>query len=382
MQSLDRVTVDSLLQEQQWPAISIYMPINRTGDQQDAIRFKNLLGQVERQLVEGGIRPADARKMLEDDQALADDTGFWKHAGADGLALFRNGQTEQHHLLPLTFQEMVQVGKRFLIKPLLPIFEDRRFQVLGLNRGSIRLYKGDRFHLEEIVLPAGVPKSMEEALKYDDPEQQLQFHSKTGAQGEKRGAIYHGQGVGIDEDKSNLERFFQAVDRVLAPRFEEERLPVILGGGDELQGVYRRITKSKNLLTKGICKNIQDFAKDDLHHQSWEIAQQYFRAAERETEEHYAEKRNAGLAVDELSEVVTAAFEGRVDALFAAVDKPIWGIFNGENLEAKILESNDAPAVDLVDEAVFWTLARGGRVLTRKRENMPGDSEVCALLRF
>ena len=52
---------------------------------------------------------------MEKELALSQDTDFWKHAGGDGLAVFLNGENTQRFVLPIKFQEMIQVGKRFLI---------------------------------------------------------------------------------------------------------------------------------------------------------------------------------------------------------------------------------------------------------------------------
>jgi hypothetical protein len=47
-----------------------------------------------------------------------------------------------------------------------------------------------------------VPTSIAEALKYDDPEKNLQFHTgTTGGGGGERSAMFHGQGAGNDEQE-------------------------------------------------------------------------------------------------------------------------------------------------------------------------------------
>lgn len=382
MQRPDESTLAYLLKEHGWPTISVYMPISKTGDQQDAIRFKNLLGEVESQLVEGGLRPVEAQKIVEKELALVQDVDFWKHAGGDGLAVFLGGDNTKRFVLPINFQEMIQVGKRFFIKPLIPLFEDREYLLLGLNRGAVRLFRGDRLGLTEIGLPDGVPDGLEEVLEHDDPEKQLQYHANSSAQGGKPAAMYHGQGVGIDEDESNLKRYCQALDRPLSTFFEAEKLPVILGASAELQGVYRQISKSNYLLSEGIDKNINDLSEEQRHLQSWEIAAEYYQREENEFEQGFVEKLGKGLAVDDLREVVEAAFYGRVDVLFAAIDQQVWGVFDNEKLEIMIVERNEAPTMDLIDEAVYWTLVKGGRVFLRQREAMVSDADVGALLRF
>jgi len=43
------------------------------------------------------------------------------------------------------------------------------------------------------------PRKIEDILKYDDPEKQLQYHTGTSSGKGKRSAIFHGHGVGTDD---------------------------------------------------------------------------------------------------------------------------------------------------------------------------------------
>jgi len=63
------------------------------------------------------------------------------------------------------------------------------------------------------------PQSLSEAFKYDDPEKQLQFHTRAPAAGGERAAMFHGHGVGKDDAKDNILRFFhQVVGMILFKR--------------------------------------------------------------------------------------------------------------------------------------------------------------------
>jgi hypothetical protein len=72
------------------------MPTVRAGDtQQNPIRFKNLLREAEKRLMEQGHlrqnRNGDAGDFLDPLRALTDDRDFWEHQ-QEGLALFRSSQ--------------------------------------------------------------------------------------------------------------------------------------------------------------------------------------------------------------------------------------------------------------------------------------------------
>jgi hypothetical protein len=63
---LSRDELRNLVNQPREIGISIYMPAHRTGDvKQDPIRLKNLLREGEKQLADNGLRPKDARQLLE-----------------------------------------------------------------------------------------------------------------------------------------------------------------------------------------------------------------------------------------------------------------------------------------------------------------------------
>ena len=121
MEILTREDVQMLLTGRGEPAISVFMPAMRRGKQQEQnrIRFKNLLGQVENQLVRRGIRTEEAPVLSPARRLLADES-FWIHQ-SDGLAVFLSPRFFRYYRLPYVFDETVVVGDRFYVKPLLPM---------------------------------------------------------------------------------------------------------------------------------------------------------------------------------------------------------------------------------------------------------------------
>lgn len=383
MEVIGKHEIESLLRVQEGPAVSIFQPVSRIGDQQDAIRYKNLLARAEEKLIEQGVRSAEARLLLEPEYTYVENPDYWMHLGADGLAVFRSKETSLRYQLPLSLQELVIVGQRFHIKPLLPMLDHERYLVLALSKKKLRLFDGNRYRLTEMKLPEDTPQSLAEALKYDDPERQLQYHTKTGSpSGGQRRAMFHGQGVGIDEEKENLERYFQAVDRSLFPLLEDSEFPVILAGTEELHSVYQRVTRSKTILPGGISGNVKDLTGEDFHRKAWAIAREYFAEGRREAERTYHENLTRGRAVNDLASVLEAAYNGRVDTLFVAENEQVWGIYHLVKHEVVLLDEQDPAAVDLLDQAVAWTFEKNGKIYVQKKEDMPEQNQICALLRY
>lgn len=107
--------------------------------------------------------------------------------------------------LPVKFEEIAVASNRFYIKPLLPVVSgEGEFYVLALSQDEVRFFHGARYTMSAVAL-LNVPTSLAEALRYDEFENQLQFHSATGqttvtgAPGGPPPSIFHGQGNAGDD---------------------------------------------------------------------------------------------------------------------------------------------------------------------------------------
>jgi hypothetical protein len=239
MDVVTREDLRQLVEMAQPPSVSIYQPTHRSGPdtrtyaQQDPIRLKNLLRHAEQRLIASGLRGRDAEDVLEPARRLLGDPVFWQYQ-ADGLAVFLTAGTVRTFRVPTRFDELAVVAPSVHLTPLLrSLTGDGVFYVLALSQKDVRLLAATRDHVDEVDVP-GAPRSLADALRHDDPERQLQFHTGTAPAGDRRGAMFHGHGTGVDDAKVNILRFFQQVDRAVTrvigdgsvpPRAGRRRLP-------------------------------------------------------------------------------------------------------------------------------------------------------------
>jgi hypothetical protein len=84
-------------------------------------------------LIHTRIRSSKALKLLQPAQELLNNNHFWLHQ-SNGLAIFGSTEIFRYYHLPLDFPELVIVGNRFHIKPLLPLLiSNGQFYVLALE---------------------------------------------------------------------------------------------------------------------------------------------------------------------------------------------------------------------------------------------------------
>ena len=113
--------------------------------------------------------------------------------------------------LPEEFGELVVVAGRFHVKPLPALLAaGHRFYVLALSQNQVRLLEETPHDVQEAEL-ADAPRSLGDALKYDDLEKELGLHV-AGRGGPGARVVFHGHGAGGEVDKALLERFLRQVD--------------------------------------------------------------------------------------------------------------------------------------------------------------------------
>jgi hypothetical protein len=193
----------------------------------------------------------EVQPLLEPFQALAGDHDFWNHT-LDGMAVLGAPGMFRVYRLQRPVAELVIVADTFHLKPLMRILQSAdRYQVLGLSRGAIKLFDGNRDALDQIELAQGVPQTITEALGEELTEPHLTVASYgMGAGGP---AMHHGHGARKDEIDSDAERFFRAVDRaILEHHSRPSGLPLLLAALPEHHHLFRQVSHNPFLMAEAI----------------------------------------------------------------------------------------------------------------------------------
>ena len=385
MNTAFREELEALTLRREGPCVSIYMPTHRAGMdvEQDPIRLSNLGRDVERALISQGMRSAEARQFLDPIRELERDSFFWRRQG-DGLALFLSPEFFRSYRLPIRFEELQVVGDRFHVKPLFPVMsDDGRFLVLALSQDQVRLLECTRHGVREMELE-GVPKNMDEALRFDDPEAQTRFHTITAAPNPTgRGSpMYHGQVVGIDDTKLNLWRYMLRINDGLHGYLQKENAPLVIAGVDYLLPIFKDANSYGHLFDAGITGNPERMSAQELRDEGWALVQPYFHRAQEEARGKFGELTGTGLTSDDIVEIVPAAYNGRVETLFVPRSGVKWGAFDPATNTATVHEEARQGDDDLFDIAAVQTFLHRGMVYAVSAEEVPGRGEIAATLRY
>ncbi len=388
MDRLSKNEIKTLLEMHEGPCVSIFLPTSRGGveSQQDELRLRHQIRDSENRLLLENLRSTEVEKLLDPFNALLDDGGFWLHT-VDGLAIFRTSEMFSYYRLPCSFKEQVVVSDHFYLKPLLPFLATGgRFYILAISQNAIRLLEGTRFSIHELELPETVPANLAEALKYEEAENEVSFYSSSSGalvgKGGRKAAIFYGQGVGHDDSKDHLLRYFQQIDRGLHALLRDESVPLVLAGVEYLFPIYRQANTYPYLLHQGVPGNPDKLSSDVLHEEAWAVVEPYFQRVQERTAAQYRDNIGTARTSNDIREIMPAAYYGQIGSLFVAIDQELWGNFDPTSNTIHVHKEARFRDDDLLDEAATQTILHGGSVYAVEQAKVPGESMLAAVFRY
>ncbi len=350
--------------------LSLYMPLHRTGREvrQAPILLKELRGRAAAGLEAKGCPPDLANTLLAPANQILEDTDLTVLQG-EGLAVLSARGYSASFLLPFAPPSMIEIGKRFLIDPLLPmLFEDGRFHVLSLSLNAVRLYQADRLRLREVALD-GMATNMREALQMEDEGETVGFHSASPPGGRDR--------------RRDILDFFRQIDRGLRARLGGSDQGLLLSGVESLLPLYREANTHPRLLDQAI-PGTPGAGKEasDLHAQAWKAYREARDGEKDQVLRLYRERLATPRALSGLRNVLPAAAQGRISHLFIRKGWRQWGRFETEEQRVSL---DDGPAdgnEDLANLACVHALLGGAKVYPIEGGELPEKAEVAALCRY
>ncbi|NEP19798.1 MAG: hypothetical protein F6J97_23415 [Leptolyngbya sp. SIO4C1] len=380
MAIFSKADLKELMEVREDICISIYLPTHRGGAEtrQDPIRLKNLTTQAASELSNAGLETDTIERILAPAKALLERNQFWQHQDS-GLALFLTDEQFYTYRLPLDFDEMVVVARRFHIKPLLPLLMNNgQYYILAVSQNQTRLFQATQHSIHSLELDE-LPSSLAEALRYDDPEKQLQYHSGNPGDGSP---VYHGQGVGTTDDKTDILRFLRTVDEGLQPLLHNSQAPLVFVGVDYLFPIYQEANSYNFLLEDAVATNPDNLSAQEIHQQTWPVVETYFAKAQRDAEAKYQNRIETNQTISELRDVLVAAHDGQIETLFVPLGEQIWGRFDAEQRQITRESASTADNDDLLNLAAIYTLFCDGQVFAIAPEQVPDQGSAAASLRF
>lgn len=360
--------------------ISLYQPTHRHGpeNQQDPIRFKNLIREIGESLNEKYDKK-QVEDLLKPFEALAADNEFWQHT-TDGMAVFATDSKCFVYRLQRPVEELAIVADSFHIKPLIRIFQSAdRYHLLGINRNEFALFEGDRYGFEKVELDSEIPQTAKEILG----EEYTEAYITAGGIGAGGSVMFHGHGSKKDEVDKDTDRFFRSVDRIVLENYSRPmELPLILVTLDENHTPFQNLSHNPFLQKEGIKANYDALTIDELKESAWEKIEPIYIEKTKTLVDEFENERAQDKGSDDINQVAKAATENRVSRLLIESDRIIPGKLNGETGELTLKELENPVVDDLLDDLAELVLKNMGEVVMLPKERMPTNTGVAATYRY
>jgi len=342
-------------------AVSVYLPLNpeqRDIRMQEA-RLREALRGIEQKLERRGLSEERRAPLLAPFREAFAGLDIAQHR-EPALAMFLGAEGLRSIPLPVEVPFRVTAGQYADIRPLLPILaQHRRFWLLAFSTGRTRLFAVTPFSCDEV--PLALEKSASEMVEPD-----------SGAERDEGFAA------------AALSDEIQRVEKAVKARIGTDPAPLLLAAEPRVNGYFRKLAALPQLQAEGLQLNPHAFSPMELKKRALEI----MRPALESECRGVLEQIDARLGTAEstvairLEEIMTAAAEGRVDAVVVADDENLWGRFlPGEGL----VHAHGSPSgedEDLLNQTAIMALRNGGRAFALPRAQIPRTAAAAALFRF
>ncbi len=385
MTTLNKKIFEELAGLETGPCVSVFMPTHSGGKEvlnhEDQITFKNMVRQIREEMEKRRYEAPAIAKFLEPLHGLLEDPDLWRHQDK-GLAVFAADNYLRYFTLPLTFEPFFLFSTEFYLKPLLPFFTGTGdFFLLTLNFHEVKLYRGSRENMEEVLFEPPLPQRLEEVVGYDYEQKVLGYHA-TKMSGHIQ-AVFHGHGEWQADEKDEIRSFFDAVDKEIAPVLAGSNAPLVVAALEYLTPIYREVNTYPYLYPEPLTGNPKHVPLPDLHKKVWDMLAFYFDKERRQQAELLSQLRDTERTATDIREVIPAAIGGRVDALFLDKNEEIWGVYDKTDGEVRIDNKRNPSDTALTNLAAVQVFINGGKVYLTDREALPLPyTPVNALYRY
>jgi hypothetical protein len=377
MDTLTSADLQSLIAPRPGPCVSLYITLHAGGGEQDSILWKNTVREAEKLVTAAGVPGSEAVDLLRPANRLVGDAAFWRAGGDGGLACFLSPGFERLVRVAADWPKRAAVGSVFDIKPLLPwLAACGRFYVLALSQNEVRLLRCTPHGAARVAL-AG-PLNRDEALRQHDTDEPLTYHTFTRGAGAHE-AIFQGHGVGIDDAKNDLLRYFRAVNRALHPVLKDEHAPLVVAAVEYLIPIFRQACTYAHVVVQGIPGNPEHVGDRDLAERGWPLVEPIIRVDRRMAMATYRQLEGTGRTARGLDAVVPAAAAGGVGVLFVAIDRDVWGRYDPASAQVTVHPTLQPGDDELTNLAAIGALRHGRPVYALPAAEMPTGAPLAAI---
>jgi hypothetical protein len=347
---------------------SIYLPTTPVTQDIEGSRIElgNLARTALEQLAERGLHKRDLDAISEALDDLADDDGFWAYQ-AHSLAIFVTPDRIMTYRLPNKLSAIAVVSDRLHLKPLFRsiTFPHSAF-VLALAENSVRLVEIDAELPPREVQIDDMPKDVSSAVGLPSIKGRSHYRRMHGTEGQN----------------VRLEQYARKVDAALRSVLAGREIPLIIAATGRLASVFRHVNTYPHLLEQGITDNPDRMSEGELAAAARPVLDNAYDKQLDELRQLFDRRAGERRTTTDISDAARAATFGAIQVLLVDIDSIVPGRIDPETGAVTFSGERDVDAYGVVDEITARALASGARILAVRRDDIPGNGELAAILRY
>lgn len=364
--------------------VTIYFPTQRDGreinSQSNQILYKNGLQAAAASMRSRGIDEVEIEHILQPGYQLLEDGQLWNEM-REGFGAFLAKGFCRYIKMPVAPKEEQLLDITFFITPLVPIMTNADyFYLLVISKKQCKLFRADEFGMTYMPI-SELPDGVTDVGSMEQEEDAKLFRTESRQAG--KGASFHGQGAGKNDNKAHIAIYLEEVDDTLWDEvLHNENVPLLLAGVEYLIPIYKQVSDYNNIWPEAITGNHEHDDVNQLYARAKEIMTPYFEEKINKAFTQYQNQSATELTSSYEEQIIPAAYYSRISHLFAVKDEHIWGKFDEMNNKLTLSDMQGEGDECQLDKAVERTLLNGGQVFLLPKDKMPGDGKLAALFRY
>jgi hypothetical protein len=351
--------------------------------------------------VPGGMNrrlSARLRKLAEQEELAAPLRERAEEIEAEGLqgpalAIFSSRETFRHYWLPRRFEEQaIYKGGNFHIRPVLDLLEgEQKFYILNVAQKDVRLLRCTEHSSEEVDF--NVPRSLVDFLGMDQPDHNMRNNSQSGADsghsnsgpstagGTQRNVAFTTSTDKEDKDEYLL-HYFAALDKAAQECLRNEPgAPLVPAGVEYELALFRRVSAYPNLCAEGVQGAANGLKGGEMHARALQALEVSRESRVNDILAQH-EKQAGGLADASVSEIVKAAYDGRIAHLIIGRTAQAFGNFDEATHRVREHRQPITGDEDLLNAAAVQAILHAGDVFVVPDEKVPNGRPAAAVMRY